>query len=101
MRRLPLYIFFFTCVIVIPCSLEVSFIGARPSSAAKSALADQKSSALVLADFYKPLEPENIHTYILDPMRNVILAYRDGANPADLHKDLKQLLKWADQETGK
>jgi hypothetical protein len=38
-------------------------------------------------------------TYILDPMFNVILAYRSNANPTDIHKDLKRLLKWADQET--
>jgi hypothetical protein len=45
-----------------------------------------------------PAGPQNIHTYILDPMRNVILAYGANANPNDLHKDLKRLLKWSDQE---
>ena len=39
-----------------------------------------------------------LHTYILDPMRNVILAYGAKANPNDIHKDLKRLLKWSDQE---
>ena len=39
-----------------------------------------------------------IHTYILDPMFNVILAYGASANPNDIHKDLKRLLKWSDQE---
>jgi len=38
----------------------------------------------------------DIQTYILDPMHNVILAYWVGANPNDIHKDLKRLLKWAD-----
>ncbi len=42
--------------------------------------------------------PNDIRTYILDPMRNVILAYGANANPNDLHKDLKRLLKWSDQE---
>lgn len=43
-------------------------------------------------------EPDEIHTYILDPMLNVILAYPSSADPTDIHKDLKRLLKWADQE---
>ena len=34
-------------------------------------------------------------TYILDPMQNVILAYKTNANPTDINKDLKQLLKWS------
>jgi len=38
------------------------------------------------------------HTYILDPMLNVILAYGANVNPNDIHKDLKRLLKWSDQE---
>ncbi len=38
-----------------------------------------------------------IHSYILDPMRNVILAYGLSANPNDIHKDLTRLLKWSDQ----
>lgn len=42
-----------------------------------------------------------IHTYLLDPMRNVILAYQTGADPTDIHKDLKRLLKWSDQESRK
>jgi hypothetical protein len=40
----------------------------------------------------------NVRTYILDPMLNTILAYGTGTNPGDLHKDLKRLLKWSDQE---
>ena len=40
----------------------------------------------------------DIHTYVLDPMHNVILAYGASAAPNDLHKDLKRLLKWSDQE---
>jgi len=43
-------------------------------------------------------EADEIHTYILDPMLNVILAYRSSADPTDIHKDLKRLLKWSDQE---
>ncbi len=42
--------------------------------------------------------PNTLHTYILDPMLNVILAYGDSADPNDIHKDLKRLLKWSDQE---
>ena len=43
-------------------------------------------------------EPDEIRTYILDPMLNVVLAYPSSADPTDIHKDLKRLLKWADQE---
>ena len=42
--------------------------------------------------------PDDIHTYILDPLLNVILAYRTSAEPTDIHKDLKRLLKWSDKE---
>lgn len=42
---------------------------------------------------------DNIHTYVLDPMRNVILAYQPDADPSDIHKDLKRLLKWSDKES--
>jgi hypothetical protein len=45
-----------------------------------------------------PADSTNIRTYILDPMQNVVLAYPSSADPTDLHKDLKRLLKWADQE---
>ena len=45
-----------------------------------------------------PGESGSIHTYILDPMQNVILAYESGTKPNDIHKDLKRLLKWSDQE---
>ena len=40
----------------------------------------------------------SIHTYVLDPMLNVILAYGAKTNPNGVHKDLKRLLKWSDQE---
>lgn len=40
----------------------------------------------------------DIYGYILDPMLNVILAYDTEADPGDMHKDLKRLLKWSDQE---
>ena len=43
-------------------------------------------------------DSSDIHTYILDPMLNVILAYQTNADPADIHKDLKRLLKWTDRE---
>jgi hypothetical protein len=43
-------------------------------------------------------EPATIRTYLLDPRRNVILAYPSSANPAYIHKDLKRLLKWSDHE---
>jgi hypothetical protein len=43
-------------------------------------------------------DSSDIHTYILDPMHNVILAYQTNADPADIHKDLKRLLKWSDKE---
>jgi hypothetical protein len=43
-------------------------------------------------------DPDAIHTYILDPMSNVVLAYGAEANPNDIHKDLKRLLKWSDRE---
>jgi hypothetical protein len=48
--------------------------------------------AMVTAD------SSDIRTYLLDPMLNVILAYGVSANLGDVHKDLKQLLKWSDQE---
>lgn len=40
----------------------------------------------------------DMRTFILDPKHNVVLAYFPDADPTDLHKDLKRLLKWADQE---
>jgi hypothetical protein len=42
-------------------------------------------------------DSNTLHTYVLDPMLNVILAYGVSANPNDIHKDLKRLLKWSDQ----
>ncbi len=42
--------------------------------------------------------PENIRTYVVDPMLNVILAYRADANPNDINKDLKRLLTWSKQD---
>jgi hypothetical protein len=32
-------------------------------------------------------------------MLNVILAYEVGSNPNNIHKDLKRLLMWSDQES--
>ena len=43
-------------------------------------------------------DTSSIHTYVLDPMLNVILAYGANTNPSGIHKDLKRLLKWSDQE---
>lgn len=40
----------------------------------------------------------DVRTYVLDPMLNVILAYSNSADPSDIHKDLKRLLKWSDKE---
>jgi hypothetical protein len=40
----------------------------------------------------------SIRTYVLDPMRNVVLAYETEAAPTDIHKDLKRLLKYSEQE---
>jgi len=39
-----------------------------------------------------------VQSYILDPMLNVVLAYRASANPGDIHKDLRRLLKLSEQE---
>ncbi len=41
---------------------------------------------------------EDIRTYVVDPMLNVILAYRTDANPNDISKDLKRLAKWSRQD---
>ena len=68
-------------------------------------LSDPENLALpVLADINSKLadksgESRQIQTYILDPMLNVILAYEVGSNPNNIHKDLKRLLKWSDQES--
>jgi len=45
-----------------------------------------------------PTDGANIRTYVLDPMHNVVLAYEASAAPTDIHKDLKRLLKYSDQE---
>jgi peroxiredoxin len=42
-----------------------------------------------------PAKSIDRQTYILDPMQNVILAYKTDTNPTDINKDLKQLLKWS------
>ena len=41
--------------------------------------------------------PGDVHTYILDPNYNVILAYQTSVDPTGIHKDLKRLLKWSDK----
>ena len=46
-------------------------------------------------------DSDDIQMYILDPLRNVILAYQTGTDPADILKDLKRLLKWSDQGSRK
>jgi len=43
------------------------------------------------------VEPDDVHTYILDPNYNVILAYQTSVDPTGIHKDLKRLLKWSDK----
>ena len=45
-----------------------------------------------------PADLNDINIYLLDPMSNGVLAYTATANPGDLLKDLKRLLKWSDQE---
>jgi len=42
-----------------------------------------------------------VHTYVVDPMLNVMLAYGVSTNAGDIHKDIKRLLKWSDQENTK
>ena len=67
-------------------------------------LTDSENLAIpVLTDINSRLpgkagESGPFQTYILDPMLNVILAYEVGGNPNSIHKDLKRLLKWSDQE---
>ena len=56
------------------------------------------SSALESVDTDITSNADDVHTYILDPMHNVVLAYQNDADPTDIHKDLKRLLKWSDQE---
>jgi len=68
-----------------------------PVDSGNSALETLKNINMDLARDIADLD--NIHTYVLDPMRNVILAYQTNADPADIHKDLKRLLKWSDQES--
>ena len=55
-------------------------------------------NTLVTVNAMVTADSSDIHTYLLDPMLNVILAYGVGTNPGDVHKDLKRLLKWSDQE---
>ncbi len=43
----------------------------------------------------------DIHTYILDPMLNIILAYDQNSDSNDIYIDIKRLLKWSDQEKTK
>lgn len=40
----------------------------------------------------------NFKIYIIDPMQNVIMAFENGTEPGNIHKDLKRLLKWSSQE---
>ena len=65
-----------------------------PGSAALTTLDSVNADILTAAG-----NSNTIRTYILDPMHNVILAYGVTANPGDIHKDLKRLLKWSDQES--
>lgn len=52
----------------------------------------QAVNAALQASSGNPLERQ---TYILDPLQNVVLAYKTDTNPTDINKDLKQLLKWS------
>ena len=67
-------------------------------------LTDSSSTALTtLASVNRkvsdiPSDSGSIHTYVLDPMQNIILAYGASTRPNEMHKDLKRLLKWSDQE---
>jgi len=55
--------------------------------------------ARVNAELTAPKGQSNeIRTYIIDPMLNVVLAYRTDANPNDINKDLKRVLKWSKQD---
>lgn len=71
---------------------DIEYIDAAPAEALN---AFQTLSADLQASSKDPLERL---TYILDPMQNVILAYKTDANPTDINKDLKQLLKWSQSD---
>jgi peroxiredoxin len=43
-------------------------------------------------------QQQNIQTYVVDPMLNVVLAYSENANPSGISKDLKRLLNWSLQD---
>jgi hypothetical protein len=43
-------------------------------------------------------QSKQTRTFVADPMLNVMLAYREDANPGDISKDLKRLLKWSRQD---
>jgi len=45
-----------------------------------------------------PGDLDPVHSYVLDPMLNVILAYPASVPPSGIHKDLKRLLKLSEQE---
>lgn len=49
-----------------------------------------------IAQVNEALKP--IHSYVLDPALNVILAYPANVQPGGIHKDLKRLLKLSEQE---
>ena len=66
---------------------------ADPNGSALSTL-----NTLNLDILRKSAQPNSFHTYLLDPMGNVILAYGEDADPNDIHMDLKRLLKWSEQE---
>jgi len=34
-------------------------------------------------------------TYLIDPLGNIMMVYKTGADPNDLKKDLKRLLTWS------
>lgn len=59
------------------------------------------TSTLQTIDTGITADATDVQTYILDPMHNVVLAYPNNSDPTDIHKDLKRLLKWSDQEAKK
>jgi len=61
-------------------------------------LADPAATAVNTLALINTENSNPTHTYVLDPMLNVILAYGVNSNPGDIHKDLRRLLKWSDQE---
>jgi hypothetical protein len=55
--------------------------------------------ALASIDTQVPADSSGpVSTYVLDPVLNVVLAYRAGDDPNGIHKDLRRLLKHSETE---